>query len=239
MMNLKELLSPWIQKDIPELEINDMSNDSRQVKEGGLFLAYPGTVTDGRQYIELALQQGARAVLYDPEGWHRPQSDMEKCCFPFPKLAKNLSHIANRFYDDPSQRVYLTGVTGTNGKTTIAYQLAQAHQALDSSAMYIGTLGYGRVQHLQPLANTTPDALCVNKLLHESVLMQVQEVCMEVSSHALAQNRVQGLHFEQATDCGWLIPQAEILGLIKILATSGCCTANWRRPSMPLRSPSR
>ncbi|MBA3537954.1 MAG: UDP-N-acetylmuramoyl-L-alanyl-D-glutamate--2,6-diaminopimelate ligase [Tatlockia sp.] len=198
-MKLAELLRPWISSDLPTCEISGLHNDSRQVKPGFLFIAYPGVATDGRLYIQQALSAGAIALVYDPENWP------SKCQLPadipsvaLPGLAIKLAEIASRFYGEPSKKVAVTGVTGTNGKTTIAYQLAQAHSLLGERAAYIGTIGQGEVTSLQTLANTTPDALCLQQLLKNYEQKAIKQICMEVSSHALSQHRVDCIDFQQA-----------------------------------------
>jgi UDP-N-acetylmuramoyl-L-alanyl-D-glutamate--2,6-diaminopimelate ligase len=102
------------------------------------------------------------------------------------------------FYGDPSKDLSITAITGTNGKTTIAYLLAQAYEHLGSNAAYIGTLGYGQVNNLEPSLNTTPDGLCLQQLFDKFKKSGLQQVCMEVSSHALSLNRVDHVSFKQA-----------------------------------------
>lgn len=199
-MKLAELLKPWQIDVANDCDIKGLlTNDSRKVAKGDLFFAYAGTVADGRRYIPQALAAGAKAVLYDPLNW--PMD------IPFPDpanavavadLAKQLAAIASRFYQEPTKKLNVTGVTGTNGKTTIAYQLAQAHSLLANPAAYIGTLGQGQPFSLQELANTTPDGLCLQQLFHHYEQNGMKQVCMEVSSHALAQQRVDCIEFKQA-----------------------------------------
>lgn len=198
-MKLTELLTPWLNITHPDVEISGLQNDSRHVKPTYLFFAYPGAAADGRLYIRQALAAGAVAVIYEPE--NLPNSvylPADIPCFPLPKLASKLAAIASHFYGHPTQALSVTGVTGTNGKTTIAFQLAQAFELLGQKAAYIGTLGQGDVQALQPLLNTTPDALCVQQLLYEYKKNGVQQLCMEVSSHALCQGRVEEIDFNGA-----------------------------------------
>lgn len=198
-MQLSELLSPWYSASIPTCDLIGLHNDSRQVKPGFLFIAYPGTATDGRIYIQQAIQLGAIAVVYDPiEVPTSVQLSGTIPCIPIPHLSSLLAAITSRFYDNPSSTLSVTGVTGTNGKTTIAYQLAQAHGLLGMSAAYIGTLGQGDVGDLKPLMNTTPDALCLQQLFYEYKQYGVKQVCMEVSSHALSEQRVANIDFSQA-----------------------------------------
>ncbi|MGF2325018.1 Mur ligase family protein, partial [Acinetobacter baumannii] len=188
-----------IKRDIIDGTVSDIKNDSRLVKEGELFLAYPGAASDGRLYIEKAVASGAVAVVYEPN--NLPQGITLPTaipCIAIPQLAEKLGEIAKRFFNNPSQFLGLTGVTGTNGKTTIAYQLAQAHDLLGQHSAYIGTIGQGKVDALKPLENTTPDALCLQRLMHQYKEEGIKQVCMEVSSHALSQHRVDSLEFSQA-----------------------------------------
>lgn len=198
-MKLAELMSPWLASELPSCEILGLHNDSRQLKPGYLFIAYPGLATDGRLFIDKALTAGASALVYEPENWPANcQLPTEIPTVPLPGLALKLAELASRFYGEPSKKLALTGVTGTNGKTTIAYQLAQAHSLLGSPAAYIGTIGQGEVSSLQNLANTTPDALCLQQLLAGYHQKGIKQVCMEVSSHALSQHRVDCIEFQQA-----------------------------------------
>ncbi len=198
-MKLNELLQPWLDLSSPACDILGMQNDSRHVRPGDLFIAYPGAVADGRKYIAQALQQGAAAVVYDPI--QLPNDVVLPAhvpCIPIPKLAHQLAALASRFYHHPSEQLAVMGVTGTNGKTTIAYQLTQAHQLLGRPTTYMGTLGHGQIAYLEPLHNTTPDALCVQRLLAQDYERGIQQICMEVSSHALAEHRVDHIAFREA-----------------------------------------
>lgn len=198
-MELNQLLKPWMQQEISNCELNDIKNDSRLIQKGDLFIAYPGAASDGRLYIDKAVQSGAVAVVYDPD--NLPASfklPVSVPCVPVPYLAAQLAPIAKRFYQEPGKSLTVTGVTGTNGKTTIAYQLAQAHELLGQKSAYIGTIGQGTVHELKPLDNTTPDALCLQKLLFQYQQKGIKQVSMEVSSHALSQHRVDSIDFNQA-----------------------------------------
>ncbi|STY28718.1 UDP-N-acetylmuramoylalanyl-D-glutamate-2, 6-diaminopimelate ligase [Legionella wadsworthii] len=198
-MKLTQLLNPWMDQIKSDCTVTGLENDSRRIQKGDLFVAYPGAATDGRLFIDKAVSAGAAAVVYDPiyfpENVVLPQSVP---CVPVSDLALHLGSIAKYFYEDPGQYLNITGVTGTNGKTTIAYQLAQAHQLLGQDAAYIGTIGQGNVQKLQVLENTTPDSLCLQKLLAQYKNQGIKQICMEASSHALAQHRVDEIEFKQA-----------------------------------------
>ncbi|MCW8398282.1 UDP-N-acetylmuramoyl-L-alanyl-D-glutamate--2,6-diaminopimelate ligase [Legionella sp. PATHC038] len=198
-MKLSQLLKPWMPHIKSDCIITGLENDSRRIQPGDLFIAYPGAAADGRLFIDKAVSAGAVAIAYDPahfpEGCVLPETIP---CIPVPELATQLAIIAKLFYEDPGRFLSITGVTGTNGKTTIAYQLAQAHHLLGQGAAYIGTIGQGNVNELQLLDNTTPDSLCLQKLLHQYKNQGIRQVCMEVSSHALAQHRVDAVAFTQA-----------------------------------------
>lgn len=196
MMKLSQLLKPWISESIYDCEITGVQNDSRQIQAGDLFIAYPGAKVDGRAFIEQAIAAGAAAIAYDPLHYDAASISIPKV--PIAHLAEHLGQIAQRFYNNPSAALNVVGVTGTNGKTTIAYQLAQAHSLLGNKAAYIGTLGQGEVHDLKLLENTTPDALNIQKLLHYYKQQGIKQVFMEVSSHALTQHRVDGVEFDQA-----------------------------------------
>lgn len=196
-MNLYKLLSPWVNISIPGVEILDLENDSRKVQKGTLFFAYPGAVTDGRNYIDNAIANGAAAVLYEPQNFEITQR------YNVPVVAiENLKHkladIAARYYSNPTQLLKVIGVTGTNGKTTVAYQLAKVYELLGLKSAYIGTIGQGPIGTLHEIANTTPDGICLQKLFNDYYKSGIKQVCMEVSSHALVEGRTKNIAFEQA-----------------------------------------
>lgn len=182
---------------LPNIKIKNLQNDSRKVRSGDVFLAYPGAASDGRKFIQQAVDAGAAAILYEPENI-AVELAYSIPCVAYPNLASSLGVLASNFYGEPTRALCVIGVTGTNGKTTIAYQLAQAHDLLNTPAAYMGTIGAGRVDALKPLLNTTPDALQVQQLFYDYVSTQIKTVCMEVSSHALCMGRVEGVEFSQA-----------------------------------------
>lgn len=198
-MKLSHLLEPWIQQDGVDCDIFDIKNDSRLLAEGDLFIAYSGAAADGRLFIDKAVSAGASAVLYDPIEFPLTcKLPTTIPCIAMPKLVDHLAKIAQRFFNNPSASLNVVGVTGTNGKTTIAYQIAQAHQLLGINSAYIGTIGQGPVNKLRHLDNTTPDSIYLQRLLKQYKEQHIQDVCMEVSSHALSQHRVDAIQFKQA-----------------------------------------
>ncbi len=198
-MKLTQLLAGITDVGSVECEIVGLCNDSRQLSPQDVFVAYAGAHADGRLYLRQAAEQGAAAVLYDP--LHLPahmEWPVHLPCIPVPELVSKLAQLATRLYQNPSSGMRLIGVTGTNGKTTVAYQLAQAYGLLGQQVAYMGTIGQGRVAALQPMNNTTPDALYLNKLLASYRQQAIDTVCLEVSSHALSLGRVAEVLFRQA-----------------------------------------
>lgn len=171
--------------------------DSRQVVPGALFLAYPGEIADGRAYIADAINNGASAILWEPEGfvWDK---NWEVENSPVASLKQEAGVIADQFYASPSSQLWMVGVTGTNGKTSVTQWLGQCFDYLGRQAAVIGTLGNGLLNQLTPTANTTPDALLLQKILANYVEQKIDVVAMEVSSHGLSQGRVNGVQFDVA-----------------------------------------
>ena len=184
-----------------QLLVSDVTADSRAVTPGALFLACRGRTHHGMRFAAEALQRGARAVLYDPEG-------MEARALPEPppgaflgaleQLSERAGVIADRFFGAPSASLTVAGITGTNGKTTCAWLLAQALEFLSKPAAYMGTLGFGRPPQLTSTVHTTPDAVSVQRQLAALRALGAECVSMEVSSHALDQGRVNGVRFNTA-----------------------------------------
>lgn len=177
--------------------IRELTLDSRAVRPGDLFLAVPGARQDGRRYIQDAIARGAAAVAYEAQDAAAPQAASVPLV-PVNELAAQLSFIAGRFYGEPSRALRLVGVTGTNGKTSVTYLLAQALDALGERCGILGTLGSGFYAHLQQGRLTTPDAVSVQAALAGLKKNGAQAVAMEVSSHGLRQGRVAALEFKGA-----------------------------------------
>ncbi|MFI4869596.1 MAG: UDP-N-acetylmuramoyl-L-alanyl-D-glutamate--2,6-diaminopimelate ligase [Steroidobacterales bacterium] len=195
---LKALLGGLV--DVPErLEVSDITQDSRSVTPGAAFLACRGRTHHGLEFAHNAVAAGARAILWEPApGVTPPPLDAAIVVCAVPNLSAQLGFIADRFFDAPSASLTLAAITGTNGKTTCAWLLAQALQFCGRRSAYIGTLGAGVPGALQRLAHTTPDALTLHRLLAQLRSTGVDSVAMEVSSHALDQNRCAGLRFHTA-----------------------------------------
>ena len=179
--------------------IRDLALDSREIQPGGLFLAVRGRGDHGLAHVDEAVRRGAVAVLWESAGIDRPPS-LPPSVFaaPIDALSRHAGAIADRFFGRPSSSLGVHGITGTNGKTTSAYLLAQAFTRLGSRAGYLGTLGWGAIGALQPQGHTTPDAVTIHRRLAAMRDAGIREVAVEVSSHALDQGRVDGVRFASA-----------------------------------------
>ena len=177
--------------------LKSITTDSRKVQPGSLFLAYPGEASDGRAYIADAIKNGASAVIWDSEkfAWN-PDWKIENIAMK--NLRSKSGNIANQFYKAPSEKLWMIGVTGTNGKTSITQWISQCFNYLQRKTAVIGTLGNGLPNQLTETSNTTPDAVLLQSMLADYVQQQVEIVAMEVSSHGLHQGRVRAINFDVA-----------------------------------------
>jgi UDP-N-acetylmuramoyl-L-alanyl-D-glutamate--2,6-diaminopimelate ligase len=175
----------------------DLTADSRAVKLGSVFVAYPGTLMDGRAFISEAIARGAAAVLWEKTGfaWD-PHWDVPH--LGIANLRNRISEIAGHVYGDPSNTLWMAGVTGTNGKTSVSQWIASACDALGRRSAVIGTLGNGLVGERSEAKNTTPDPIVLQRLLADYLRRGARGVAMEVSSHGLHQERVAGIKFDVA-----------------------------------------
>jgi UDP-N-acetylmuramoyl-L-alanyl-D-glutamate--2,6-diaminopimelate ligase len=184
-------------KYVIQNSVKSITSDSRQVEAGSLFLAYPGDQADGRDYIADAIKNGAVAVLWDPKDFTwKPNWKIENTSIK--NLRQQAGRIADQFYKKPSEKLWVIGVTGTNGKTSISQWLSQCFNRLNHKTAVVGTLGNGLPNKLSPTQNTTPDALILQSMLADYLKQDVEIVAMEVSSHGLDQGRVNGVHFDVA-----------------------------------------
>ena len=176
---------------VAALPLQHLRINSSEVQKGDVFLALPGTKTHGNQFIEKALAAGAVLVLTDTQSTLNDERIVV-----VPKLVELLSALAAAFY--PHQAQQLVGITGTNGKSSTAIFVNQLAVLLQQQAAVIGTLGYGDYRSLTPLNNTTPHLVDIHRILSTEAAKGCSLVAMEVSSHALVQQRVAGLQFEVA-----------------------------------------
>jgi len=177
--------------------VTGLAADSRSLAAGEVFLAYPGSRRDGREFIPAALQRGAAAVLWEREGfewnpgWRVPNLGVEN-------LRGLAGRLAHEIYGRPSERLWMIGVTGTNGKTSCSHWIAQACSACGAKTAVIGTLGTGFPGALDAGVNTTPDAVLLHRSLAGLLAQGAQGVAMEVTSIGLDQGRVNGVAFGAA-----------------------------------------
>ena len=183
--------------EAPAIPIHGIASDSRLLQRGDLFLAVQGIGSHGLDYLAQAQAAGVSAVAWDASTGTEPQ-DIGVPMIAVTGLAEQLGEIANRFYGRPSEQLDVIGITGTNGKTTVAWMIAQALELLDEKCAYLGTLGYGVDEVQGAEGMTTPAAVELHGRLAEFVDQGAADAAIEVSSHALSQGRVDGVRFATA-----------------------------------------
>lgn len=198
---IEDLLAFWVNlpSALSGYHVQGLCLDSRQLKQGDTFIALKGHHSDGRQFIDQAVQQGASLVLAEADEAYPHQSldyQEQVPVFYIEQLNLKLSELAARFY--AANSVPVIAVTGTNGKTTVSQLIAQWLNLLGEPSAVMGTTGNGFLDALQPANNTTPDALTVQAQLASFAQQGAKAVAMEVSSHGLAQARVAAQVFAAA-----------------------------------------
>ena len=176
--------------------VNGIEFDSRKVKPGNVFVAMKGETSDGNSFIEQAIVNGAVAVVTDSAD-EQPRPNVAWAQVPHGRRA--LARLSANFYKRPAERLAITGITGTNGKSTTAFLLESMLQAAGRKTALIGTIEYHVAGRVLPAPHTTPEALELNRMLSEGLGKGATEAVMEVSSHALAQQRVYGIPFDVAS----------------------------------------
>ncbi|WP_298221211.1 UDP-N-acetylmuramoyl-L-alanyl-D-glutamate--2,6-diaminopimelate ligase [Flavobacterium sp.] len=196
MIILKDILykvSIEAVKGSTEMAINTLDFDSRKIGDNDVFVAIRGSVSDGHDYIEKAINQGAVAIVCDTF----PDVIVGGITYIQVKdTNRALAYMASNYYGDPSQHLKLVGITGTNGKTTIASLL---YQLFKKAGFKVGLLSTVKIlvdDTEYKATHTTPDSLTINRYLREMVDNGVTHCFMEVSSHGIHQKRTEGLHFE-------------------------------------------
>ena len=174
------------------VEVNALQFDSRKVTPQSLFIAIKGTLSDGHQFMATAIEKGAVVIVCEA----MPATfDLQVTYVKVQNSAKALGIIAANFYQHPSKKLKLVGVTGTNGKTTVATLLYKLFRDLGYKAGLISTVENQINDQVIPSTHTTPDPIALNILLNEMLLKGCDYCFMEVSSHAIAQYRIEGLSF--------------------------------------------
>ncbi|MDH5470847.1 MAG: Mur ligase family protein, partial [Gammaproteobacteria bacterium] len=196
---LAEYSSEKIRQDI---KVSGLALDSRKVQAGDLFLAVAGSQTHGLAHARQAIALGALAVAWEPVEGNTSLAEtaalLPAVTVAVPGLAHVVGLIADRFYGHPSRGLFMIGVTGTDGKTSCSHFIAQALDSHDRRCGVIGTLGNGLYGELEKSGNTTPDALTMQQSLQGMQRRGARCVVAEVSSHAMDQGRVLGVHFDIA-----------------------------------------
>ena len=176
-------------------DVTGVEYDSRRVKPGCVFVAMRGESSDGNRFIDQAIQAGAVAVVTDSTT-QTPRQGIAWAVVPHGRRA--LARLSENFYKHPAERIAVTGITGTNGKSTTAFLIESILAAAGRKSALIGTIEYHVAGHVYPAPHTTPEALELARLFNEALGLGATDAVMEVSSHALAQERVFGVPFDVA-----------------------------------------
>lgn len=208
------------------ISIESLVSDSRMVKPGDTFLAYAGEKFDARKFIPQAIEAGANAVLWERHGfvW---DSKWETPNLPISKLRTKAGAIASHVYGNPSQKLWLIGVTGTNGKTSCCQWIAQAMTALGKKTAVMGTLGDSFSGELHPVINTTSDPVLLQQKLSGFLKRGAKYVVMEVSSHGIEQGRINGSEFAVALFTNLSHDHLDYHGSMKEYAASKAQLFQW------------
>lgn len=178
-----------------EIEISEIVFDSRKAVKNSLYIAIKGTLVDGHQYIPSAIEKGAKAIVCEvlPE-----QKEEGIIYIKVENSSKVLGLLASNFYGNPSEKLTLVGITGTNGKTSVSTLLFDIFKKMGYSSVLISTVEYRIGDEVFPSTHTTPDIITLNKILYKAVEQGCQYAFMEVSSHGIHQGRIDGLNFRIA-----------------------------------------
>src|ERR1700733_4683654 len=176
-------------------DVSSVEYDSRRVKPGCLFVAMRGETSDGNRFIDAAIQSGAVAVVTDSHA-EKPREGVAWALVPHGRRA--LARVSANFYKKPAERIAITGITGTNGKSTTAFLVESILAAAGRKSALIGTIEYHVAGKVLPAPHTTPEALELNRIFSEALGWGATDAVMEVSSHALVQERVFGVPFDVA-----------------------------------------
>jgi UDP-N-acetylmuramoyl-L-alanyl-D-glutamate--2,6-diaminopimelate ligase len=176
-------------------DVTSVEYDSRRVKAGSVFVAMRGESSDGNRFIDQAVQAGAVAIVTDSPT-EKPREGVAWALVPHGRRA--LARISENFYKRPAERIAVTGITGTNGKSTTAFLIESILTAAGRKSALVGTIEYHVAGKVYPAPHTTPEALELARLLNDALGQGATDAVMEVSSHALAQQRVFGVPFDVA-----------------------------------------
>jgi len=199
--------------------VTGVDYDSRRVRPGNVFVAMKGETSDGNRFIDKAIAAGAVAVVTDSAA-ETPRPGVAWAQVPHGRRA--LARLSANFYKRPAERIANTGITGTNGKSTTAFLIESILRAAGRKTALVGTIEYHVAGKILPAPHTTPESLELNQLLAQGLREGVTESIMEVSSHALDQQRIFGIPFDVAV-------------FTNLTATISTITAPWKNTSVPSR----
>ena len=176
----------------PEIMVSEIIIDSRKVTTGSMFVALKGTQIDGHTFIQKAIDMGAMSILCED----LPETRPDNITFlQVSNASETLGYLASEFYDNPSKKLKLVGITGTNGKTTTVMLLFRLFRNLGYRCGLISTVQNQIDEYVIPSTHTTPDAVSLNQLLVKMTQAGCTHAFMEVSSHAVVQHRITGVTF--------------------------------------------
>ena len=189
-MTLRELLC---RQDVPPVAISGLVSNSRDATQGCAFIALQGDQADGHEYVREAVAKGAIAIIAERRQ-RESERDLDVVWIEQGDIKARLGLVASRYFGDPSARLKIAGVTGTNGKTSVAFMASNARE----STMFMGTIGWGFPDRLRTVRLTTEDPVTLQKRLAWALSEDATGVVMEVSSHALSQDRTEAVQFDVA-----------------------------------------
>ena len=236
-MNFQDLLDgAEILAQSGDASVTKVEYDSRKAKPGTLFVAMRGETSDGNRYIDQAVEKGAVAVVTDSVS-ETQRSGVAWAQVPHGR--RGLARISANFYMQPANRISTTGITGTNGKSTTAFLLESILSASGRKSLLVGTIEYHVAGQILPAPHTTPEALELNQLLAQALEAGATEAVMEVSSHALDQQRVFGIPFDVAVFTNLTRDHLDYhkdmdqYFAAKRVLFEGCGTSRWPKTSLP------
>jgi UDP-N-acetylmuramoyl-L-alanyl-D-glutamate--2,6-diaminopimelate ligase len=175
-------------------EISGITYDSRRVMPGNLFVAFRGERTDGHKFVESAIDRGAAAVVLERDTGFNPRATRIKVS----DARRSMAQVSAQFYNHPSQKLKVVGITGTNGKTTTAFMVRAILETAEMPCGLLGTVQYQIGQRVIPAGRTTPESVEIQEMMSDMLRAGCAGVSMEVSSHALDQSRVTAVDFDVA-----------------------------------------
>ena len=177
-------------------KFDNLSLNSKQISKNTVFIAYPGNKHDGREFIQEAIENGAAGIIFESKNFKK-NLNLTIPNISISDLINKHAAISSQFYEYPSKKISIIGITGTNGKTTSAYWLSQCLNHLKIKTAFIGTLGNGDLKKLKKSQNTTPSAIDLQRSIKEIYKKKYKYVAMEVSSHGIKEQRINNIEFKQ------------------------------------------